>query len=75
MFPVAFSLRGMGESNDKDSLMRIFEEQIRESLVQQDPELAKQVRLTSAEIADAWYANDAGVCSQDRSGDFLSRGT
>jgi hypothetical protein len=39
MFPVAFSLRGMGESNDKDSLMRIFEEQIRESLGLHDPAL------------------------------------
>src|SRR5271167_3444162 len=61
LFPVAFSLRGMGESNDKDSLMRIFEDQIRESLIQQDSELAKQVTLTSAEIADAWYANDPGA--------------
>jgi hypothetical protein len=59
MFPIAFSLRGMGESNDKDSLMRVFEEQIRESLEQHDPALAKQVKLTSAEIADAWYANEA----------------
>ena len=59
MFPVAFSLRGMGESNDKDSLMRVFEEQIRESLDLHDPELATQVKLTSAEIADAWYANEA----------------
>lgn len=59
MFPVAFSLRGMGESDGKDSLMRVFEEQIRESLELHDPELAKQVRLTSAEIADEWYANDA----------------
>ena len=61
LFPVAFSLRGMGESSDKDSLMRIFEEEIRESLEQQDPELAKQVRLTSAAIADAWYSSDPGA--------------
>ena len=59
MFPVAFSLRGMGESNEKDSLMRIFEEQIRESLNLHDPALAAQVKLTSGEIADAWYANEA----------------
>ena len=59
MFPVAFSLRGMGESNGKDSLMRIFEEQIRESLDLHDPALAAQVKLTSADIADAWYANEA----------------
>src|SRR3990172_5066158 len=30
MFPVAFSLRGMGQSEGQDSLMRVFEEQIRE---------------------------------------------
>jgi hypothetical protein len=59
MFPVAFSLRGMGESNDKDSLMRVFEEQIRESLDLHDPALAAQVKLTSAEIADAWYTSEA----------------
>jgi hypothetical protein len=59
MFPVAFSLRGLGDSDGKDSLMRIFEEQIRESLDQLDPELSKQMKLTSAELADAWYASDA----------------
>src|SRR5262249_48613301 len=59
MFPVAFSLRGLGDTEGKDSLMRIFEEQIRESLDQHDPELSKQVKLTSAELADAWYANEA----------------
>jgi hypothetical protein len=59
MFPVAFSLRGMGESSDKDSLMRIFEEQLRESLNLYDPDIASQVKLTSAEIADDWYNKDA----------------
>ena len=59
MFPVAFSLRGLGDADGKDSLMRIFEEQIRESLEQHDPDLSKQVKLTSAELADAWYASDA----------------
>jgi hypothetical protein len=58
MFPVAFSLRGLGDSDGKDSLMRIFEEQIRESLEQHDPDLSKQVKLTSAELADAWYTSD-----------------
>ena len=58
MFPVAFSLRGLGDSEGKDSLMRIFEEQIRESLEQHDPDLSKQVKLTSAELADSWYASD-----------------
>ncbi|MCY2987031.1 MAG: hypothetical protein NTY19_04085 [Planctomycetota bacterium] len=61
MFPVAFSLRGMGQSEGQDSLMRIFEEQIRESLELHDPALAAQVKLTSAEIADAWYANEAST--------------
>jgi hypothetical protein len=59
MFPVAFSLRGMGESSEKDSLMRVFEEQIRESLDLHDPAVAAQVKLTSAEIAEAWYTNEA----------------
>lgn len=58
MFPVAFSLRGLGDSDGKDSLMRVFEEQIRESLDQHNPELSAQVKLTSAELADAWYADD-----------------
>ncbi len=61
MFPVAFSLRGMGQSEGQDSLMRVFEEQIRESLELHDPALAAQVKLTSAEIADAWYTNEAST--------------
>lgn len=59
LFPVAFSLRGMGQSGDGDSLMRIFEEQIRESLQTLDPELGDKVRITSSELADYWYANEA----------------
>ena len=59
MFPVAFSLRGMGESDGQDSLMRIVEEQIRESLDLQDPALSRRSSSTSAEIADDWYASDA----------------
>jgi len=39
-------------------LMRIFEEEIRKSLDQHDPELSKLVKLTSAELADACYASD-----------------
>lgn len=61
MFPVAFSLRGMGATDGKDNLMRIFEEQVRQSLDQHEPELSKQVKLTSAELADAWYASDASA--------------
>lgn len=58
MFPVAFSLRGMGESDGKDSLMRILEEQIRESLDTHHPELSAKVKLTSAELAAEWFASD-----------------
>jgi hypothetical protein len=61
-FPVAFSLRGMGQSGDGDSLMRVFEEQIRESIKMFAPGLDTQVKITSAELADQWYqlgASDA----------------
>jgi len=58
-FPVAFSLRGMGQSGEGDSLMRVFEEQIRESLRAFAPNLNDQVRITSAELADEWYASEA----------------
>lgn len=61
MFPVAFSLRGLGEADGKDSLMRILEEQIRESLEAHDPELSAQVKLTSAELADDWYRDEASA--------------
>lgn len=73
MFPVAFSLRGMGEASDKDSLMRIFEEQIRESLDQQHPELLKQVRLTSADIADAWYREEADYALKAAAAAFFQK--
>lgn len=58
-FPVAFSLRGMGQSGDGDSLMRVFEEQIRESIKAFAPKLDAQVKVTSAELAAHWYANEA----------------
>src|SRR5712691_10658638 len=59
MFPVAFSLRGMGESSESDSLMRVFEEQIRESIKTFAPELDEQVKVTSPELAAHWYAAEA----------------
>ncbi len=59
LFPVAFSLRGMGESSDADSLMRIFEEQIRESIEAFAPTIKDKVLLSSPEIADHWYAREA----------------
>src|SRR6266850_141106 len=39
LFPVAFSLRGMGQAEGEDSLMRVFEEEVRESLQTFAPEL------------------------------------
>jgi len=59
LFPIAFSLRGMGESNETDSLMRIFEEQIGESIAAFAPTVKDKVLLTSPEIADYWYAKEA----------------
>jgi len=59
LLPVAFSLRGMGESNETDSLMRIFEEQIRESISTFAPAIKDKVLLSSPEIADYWYAKEA----------------
>lgn len=58
-FPVAFSLRGMGQSDEGDSLMRVFEQQIRESLKGFAPGLDAQVNITSAELADYWFHNEA----------------
>jgi len=58
-FPVAFSLRGMGQSGDGDSLMRVFEEQIRKSIKTLAPELDPQVKISSAELADHWYQQEA----------------
>ena len=57
--PVAFSLRGMGQSGNGDSLMLVFEEQIRESIKTFAPELDAQVKITSGELAAHWYEQDA----------------
>jgi hypothetical protein len=59
MFPIAFSLRGLGEASETDSLMRVFEEQIRESLKEFAPSIEPQIRLTSAELAVDWYDQEA----------------
>ncbi|HUT58784.1 MAG TPA: hypothetical protein VNA25_13135, partial [Phycisphaerae bacterium] len=64
MFPVAFSLRGMGESPETDSLMRVFEEQTRESLKAFAPAIEPQVMLTSAELADHWYEKEASAAEK-----------
>jgi hypothetical protein len=59
MFPVAFSLRGMGATDGADSLMRIFEEQIRESLRTIRPDLDEKIPITSEELADHWYRTES----------------
>jgi len=60
-FPVAFSLKGLGDVRGAahDSLMRIFEEQIHEAISQHRPDLIDKVRITSAELAVAWFDHDA----------------
>jgi len=60
-FPVAFSLKGLGDVRGAahDSLMRIFEEQIHEAIAQHRPDLIDKVRITSAELAVAWFDHDA----------------
>ena len=39
--------------------MRVFEEQIRESLKMFAPDIYDQVNITSAELADYWFQNEA----------------
>lgn len=73
LFPVAFSLRGMGQSGDGDSLMRIFEEQIRESLKTFAPKLEPQIKITSAELADNWFENEANEDEKAAVKNFFSR--
>lgn len=61
LFPVAFSLKGLGDSRGAqfDSLMRICEEQIAESLAEHAPELSAKVRITSSELALEWLEQQA----------------
>jgi hypothetical protein len=61
LFPVAFSLKGLGDSRGVqfDSLMRICEEQIAESLAEHAPELSAKVRVTSSELAIEWLEQQA----------------
>ena len=72
-FPVAFSLRGMGQSGDGDSLMRVFEEQIRENLQMFAPTLQAQVKITSADVADKWYTSEATEDEKAGVRSFFSR--
>jgi hypothetical protein len=61
LFPVPFSLRGMGQPGGGDSLMRILEEEIRESLKIYAPEIEPEVKITSPELAAYWYLKDANA--------------
>ena len=72
-FPVAFSLLGMGQAGGGDSLMGVFEEQIRESLKAFDPELEPQIKITSAELADHWYESEATEDEKAAVNSFFSR--
>ncbi|MCX6880254.1 MAG: hypothetical protein NTW21_41585 [Verrucomicrobia bacterium] len=61
LFPIAFSVKGLGDSRgaQHDSLMRIFEEQIEESIRTLRPDLVSTIRFTSADLAIDWFDNDA----------------
>jgi len=73
LFPVAFSLRGMGESDGHDSLMRVFEDQIRASIKAFAPQLDAQIKLTSVELADEWYQNEASEDEKAAIRSFFAR--
>ena len=61
LFPVAFSVKGLGDARGAqyDSLMRIFEEQIEDSIKTLRPDLVSKVRFTSADLALDWFDNQA----------------
>jgi hypothetical protein len=61
LFPIAFSMKGLGDSRGAsyDSLMRIFEEKIEESIRALRPDLTEKIRFTSADLALDWFDNDA----------------
>jgi hypothetical protein len=62
LFPVAFSLLGTGEANAADSLVRIFEKEVRKAL---PPELRKKIPVLSEELAVEWYEKEAGSLIKD----------
>jgi len=61
LFPIAFSMKGLGDARGAsyDSLMRIFEEQIEESIRALRPDLAEKIRFTSADLALDWFDHQA----------------
>ncbi len=61
LFPIAFSMKGLGDARgaSHDSLMRIFEEQIEESVRTLRPDLAGKIRFTSADLALDWFDHHA----------------
>lgn len=73
LFPVAFSLKGMGEAEGFDSLMRVLEEQVRESLLLHAPAIESEVKITSAELAAHWYKKDAGEDERAGVASFFAR--
>ncbi len=73
LFPVAFSLKGMGEAEGFDSLMRVLEEQVRESLRLHAPAIEPEVKVTSAELAAHWYKKDASEDERAGLASFFAR--
>jgi hypothetical protein len=62
LFPVAFSLMGTGQVDAADSLVRIFEKEVRDAL---PPELRKKIPVLSEELAVEWYEKEAGALIKD----------
>ena len=56
LFPVAFSLLGIGGVDEEDRLIKHFEKEIISALPES---LRGQVSVTSDELAVSWYDNDA----------------
>ena len=61
LFPVAFSVKGLSDARgpQNDSLMRIFEEQVADSIKTLRPDLVAKVRFTSADLALDWFEQEA----------------
>jgi hypothetical protein len=57
LFPITFGLLGAGEVDAGDSLVRLFEKEIRSALPE---ELRKKIPILSEELAAEWYSKQAG---------------
>jgi hypothetical protein len=62
LFRVAFSLLGTGEADAADSLVRIFEKEVRDAL---PTDLRKKIPVLSEELAVEWYEKEAGSLIKD----------